>query len=160
MQVRMRYRAVRETLARLVVARDGVEAIEFAFVLPVLALFLLGIVEFGRLMWTQTSLQYAVEAASRCTTVGAACTSGAIVGPGSSNYAAQHVYGITVPEGAIFGYTSPPPACGNQVVACYPFQFMVPYLFPFHNSPPAACPGGYAPPSTGLTLIATGCHQA
>ncbi len=63
------------------------------------------------------------------------------------------------------------PACGNEVVVCYPFQFIVPGLFPFTNTAPppcpltppatgACCPAGYAAPAPGLTLTATGCHQA
>ncbi len=64
-----RFREVREFLVRLARAREGVEALEFAIVLPVLLLFLLGCIEFGRLFWTQSELQYAAEAAARAITI-------------------------------------------------------------------------------------------
>jgi len=157
LHLRARFRAIRENLRRLASACDGVEAIEFAIVFPVLLLFLFGCLEFGRLFWTQTELQFAVEAAARCKTV--SCN-GTIVGSGANNYAAQHVFAINVPAGAVFAFTSPNPDCGNQVKVCYPFQFMVPTLFPFTNATPPGCPQGYTAPTTGLTLMATGCHQA
>jgi Flp pilus assembly protein TadG len=44
----------------------GAAAVEFALTVPVLLLLLLGVSEFGRLLWTQNSIQYAVEQAARC----------------------------------------------------------------------------------------------
>jgi hypothetical protein len=44
----------------------GAVAIEYAFVLPALLLFLLGILECGRLFWSYTTLYRATEAAARC----------------------------------------------------------------------------------------------
>jgi TadE-like protein len=155
-----RFCAVGKTLRRLAVACDGVEVIEFAIVFPVLLLFLLGCLEFGRLFWIQTELQFAVEAAARCQTVSpyGSCP-GTIVGTGANNYAAQHVFAVSVPNGAVSGMNTTPD-CGNQVTMCYPFKFMVPTLFPFTNATPGNCPQGYTAPTTGLTLIAVGCHQA
>jgi Flp pilus assembly protein TadG len=143
-------------LRRLVKASDGIETVEFALVSITLFIFVLGIVEFGRLFWTQSELQYAVEAAARCVTVSCSAT---ITGTGPGTYAADQVYGVTVPAGTVFGLTTSP-VCGNQVTVCYPFQFIVPGLFPFTNATPAACPAGYTAPASGLTLYASGCHQA
>ena len=61
--------SLRGVLARLWRARGGATAVEMAFLLPVFMLFLLGICEFGRALWTQTALQFAVEAAARCAAV-------------------------------------------------------------------------------------------
>ena len=61
--------AIRRALTRLLREADGSEAIEFAIVANALLLFLLGTVEFGRLYWTQSELQYAAEAAARAATV-------------------------------------------------------------------------------------------
>ena len=48
---------------------SGTSAIEFAFVaLPFIAL-LLGIIDFSRFIWTQSTLQFAVERAARCAVV-------------------------------------------------------------------------------------------
>jgi Flp pilus assembly protein TadG len=45
--------------------RAGSTAVEFALILPAMALFILGLFEFGRLFWTQNMLQFAVEEAAR-----------------------------------------------------------------------------------------------
>ena len=156
LQIRALIRAVGGMLLRLARAREGVEAIEFAIVLPVMVLFLLGCIEFGRLYWTQSELQFAAEAAARCVTV--SCSNN-IVGKGANTYAAKQVVSIDVPDGVVFSLTSPSPACGNQVTVCYPFTFIVPTLFPFSNTV-AGCPNNYTAPTVGLTLTATGCHQA
>jgi ABC-type antimicrobial peptide transport system permease subunit len=50
---------------RFVRARGGAIAIEFAIIAPVLLAFIIGIIEFGQAMHTNSSLEYAVERASR-----------------------------------------------------------------------------------------------
>ena len=50
-------------------AQEGTTAIEFALVAPSLFLVLFGAIEFGRLMWTQSALHFAVEEAARCASV-------------------------------------------------------------------------------------------
>jgi Flp pilus assembly protein TadG len=44
---------------------SGTAAIEVAIILPVFMLFLLGLIEFGRLFWVQVSLRQAVEQTAR-----------------------------------------------------------------------------------------------
>jgi Flp pilus assembly protein TadG len=67
--MKLRYRpfplnrfAIPPLLRRLIKAREGIETVEFALVSITLFLFLLGVVEFGWLYWTQSGLQYAAEA--------------------------------------------------------------------------------------------------
>src|SRR5437762_3021938 len=160
LRVRRQISAAGETLLRLAKAREGVEAIEFAIVLPVMLLFILGLIEFGRLYWVQSELQFAAEAAARCITV--TCQASNIVGSGTSTYAAKQLYSVDVPTGVVFSQTSPNPACGNQATVCYPFTFIVPTLFSFinNNAVPTTCPNSYSAPTQGLTLTAIGCHQA
>jgi Flp pilus assembly protein TadG len=89
------------TLLNLSRSRDGLAAVETAILLTVYLLFLLGIFEFGRLFWIQTSLQHAAERAARCAIVTpATCTRSNV-----TTYAAGEVYGMTVPPSA-FTYTS------------------------------------------------------
>lgn len=110
-------------------SRDGATAIEMAFLLPVFLMFLLGIVEFGRAMWTQTALQFAVERAARCAAVSpSACTD-------VPAYAASQVYGLSIPA-ASFTHT-PNATCGAasitggaEVTVSYAFQAIVPQLVP------------------------------
>jgi Flp pilus assembly protein TadG len=127
-------------LHRLWRSRGGATAIEMAFLLPVFLGFLLGIEEFGRALWTQTALQYAVEAAARCAVVSPSfCTD-------VPAYAASQAFGMSIPSSA-FTYT-PNAICGvasvtsgGQVTASYAFPALVPALVPI-----------------SVTLSAKSCH--
>ena len=128
-------------LDRLWRSRSGATAIEMAFLLPVFLGFLLGIEEFGRALWTQTALQYAVEAAARCAAVSPSeCT------PDVPSYAAGQAFGMSIPSSS-FTYT-PNAICGvasltsgAQVTASYAFPALVPQLIPI-----------------SVTLSAKSCH--
>jgi hypothetical protein len=116
-------------------AQIGRLSVETAIVLPVFLLFLFAIIEAGLLFWTQSSLQFAVEAAARCAVVDKTnCGStGAI-----QSYAASQVVGLTVPS-ASFDVSQP--SCGHQVSISYPFSFIVSGLY-----------------SGAMTLNAKSCH--
>ena len=121
-------------------SRDGATAIEMAFLLPVFLGFLLGIEEFGRALWTQTALQYAVEAAARCAAVSPSeCAN-------VPAYAASQAFAMSIPSSS-FTYT-PNAICGvasltsgAQVTASYVFPAAVPALIPVN-----------------VTLTAKSCH--
>ena len=61
----MRPPRLRFALCRTLCTRSGTAAIEFAVTAPALLLFLLGIVESGRALWTDSVLQFAAEQAGR-----------------------------------------------------------------------------------------------
>jgi Flp pilus assembly protein TadG len=117
-------------------ARRGATAIEMAFLLPVFMLFLLGICEFGRAMWTQTALQFAVEAAARCAAISPSlCTASGGSSMDIPGYAATQTFGMSIPASA-FTYTQNF-ACGgvglgggSMVEAAYAFPAIVPALVP------------------------------
>ena len=56
-------------LARLARDRGGASAAEFALVLPLLILFLLGIIDVGRLMWTSNQAEKATQVGVRAAVV-------------------------------------------------------------------------------------------
>jgi hypothetical protein len=94
-------------LLRYLRSERGTTAAEFALVvLPFIAL-VLSIIFGGFLLYTNTALQYATEAASRCwevqTTV---CTSGAVAG----QYATSHYYGLVAAN-----FQHPSAACGHTI---------------------------------------------
>ena len=112
-------------MASLLSDRRGATAVEFSLILPALLLLLFGIVEFGRLLWTQSALHFAVEEAARCATVDAAnCGSASAV----QSFAVARAAGLGL-QNSVFSLTSP--ACGNQVSASYPFPFVLATLFPY-----------------------------
>ncbi|HEX3537435.1 MAG TPA: TadE/TadG family type IV pilus assembly protein [Stellaceae bacterium] len=115
-------------LRRLWRARDGVAALEAAFLLPTFMLFLLGICEFGRVLWMQSGLQYAVEAAARCSVVYSASTCNGTTA--TKTYAASQIFGPSIPT-STFSVSG---SCTGTmtVTASYAFTFIVPQLFPWN----------------------------
>ena len=108
---------------------DGTAAVELAILMPVFLVFLFGIVEFGRVMWTHAALQFAVEAAARCYALDTTCTSASA----AQTYASQQAIGMTVASSAFLASNGAGTSCGGyQVqVSDYPFSFIVPALFPW-----------------------------
>ncbi len=101
---------------------QGSVAVEYGLVLPALLLLLFLIIDAGRLLWTQTTLDRAVEAAARCGAIDAIdCGSAVQV----QNYAVAQAYGITVDASA---FTPVAASCGMQVNANFTFSPSIPLL--------------------------------
>ena len=123
----MTQHAVRDTLARLWRGNDGATIIEIAILLPTFLLFLLGICEFGRVLFTQASLQYAVEAAARCSVINASGTCNSTAA--TKTYAAGEAFGLSIPTST---FTVSGGCSGTMTItASYSFAFIVPQLFPW-----------------------------
>lgn len=102
--------------------RRGTTALEYGLIMPVLFLFLLGIMDMGRLMWIYTGLNRGVEEASRCAAMNTmACRTNAQI----QAVAAAGVWGAPVPP-ATFSVSNP--SCGIKVSASYSFTFFTPGL--------------------------------
>ena len=120
--------------------RRGATAVQFALIATPLLLFLLGIEETARVMWTQSAINMAVEDAARDSSVksvGGVCAANDAAGVTIAAYAASRAWGLNIPAG---DFTLSTPACGCQVQASVPFQPIVPKLVPYN-----------------LTLIANAC---
>lgn len=119
-----------------ILGERGVTSIEFAFVLPILLLIVFGLVDFGRAIWTQTTLDYAVQAAARCEAISPTlCT------PDLPTYAANHAFALpfTSPNTPQTVFSQSAGLCsvdsnnnptGVQVRANYRFL----YIFPLFHS--------------------------
>ncbi len=115
-------------------ANSGATAVELALLLPLVLLCVLGLAEFGRALWTQATLDYAVQAAARCAAIDTnTCGSGAQ----TQQYAISMAPALSVTASQ---FTVTNPSCGMRVSTSLPFQFVVPALFPY-----------------SLTLTATAC---
>jgi Flp pilus assembly protein TadG len=100
----------------------GAVAVEYAFVLPVLLLFILGLIEVSRLFWTYTTLYRAAEAAARCGAVNTTlCATSAQI----QSYAVTQAYGLSV---AASSFTVATAACGITVGASVPFTLLIPWI--------------------------------
>jgi len=98
---------------------SGAAAVEFALLVPVLILFLFGIIECGRILWTENALQFAVERAARCAAINTTTCGNAVQ---IQTYAATQMYGQSV-SSSIFSSSSA--SCGNLVTASLPFTALV-----------------------------------
>src|SRR5208282_1950580 len=86
--------------------RRGATALEYGIILPVLLLFLLGIMDVGRLLWVYTTLYHAAETAARCAAVNTTlCGTATQI----QNDAAAQAWGMTVTPG-VFSVSNP--SCG------------------------------------------------
>lgn len=104
---------------------EGTTAVEIAIILPVFFALLFGIIEGGLLFYTQSTLQFAVEAAARCAAVDAnTCSSPSTI----QAYAASQASGMSVSSSS---FTVSSPSCGQQVSISYPFNSIVPGLIPW-----------------------------
>jgi Flp pilus assembly protein TadG len=108
-------------------------------VLPAFLLLLFAVIKGGILFWTQTTLQFAVEAAARCAVVNSTkCGSTSAI----QSYAASQAADIGI-TGSSSSFNVSQPSCGHQVSISYPFSFIVTELF-----------------SGTITLNAQSCHPS
>ena len=106
---------------------SGVSTVEMAIVLTAFLGLLLGIVNFGLVIWTQSSMHYAVEAAARCAAVNATtCGSAAAI----QNYALTQYFGQSLGGTNPFTYSAT--GCGHTVTAAYTYSLFIPF-FPTYS---------------------------
>jgi len=106
----------------------GAAAVEFAIILPILLLCVLGLIEFACAIWTQATLNYAVQAAARCAAVDLlTCGTAAL----TQQYAVSKAPGLSLPAS---DFTVTTQACGIQVAASLTFDFLVPALLPYSQT--------------------------
>jgi Flp pilus assembly protein TadG len=139
---------IRQRLAGLTKACDGTAAVEAAVALMPFLLLVFGLIEGGLLVWTQSNLQFAVEAAARCAAASAAGNTTVCGNPANiQSYAASQVVGLPVTAASFTVLQGAASSCGGtgtQVSIVYPYSsngFIVPALF-----------------SGAINLNATSCH--
>jgi Flp pilus assembly protein TadG len=110
--------------------RRGASAIEFAITLPVLLLIVWGMIDFGRAIRLQATLNYAAQAAARCRAVNndpavGLCRSDSL----AQTYGAAQAYGLSDVSVSISLQT-----CGEQAVASANFKYFMPLLSTFSGT--------------------------
>ena len=98
----------------------GATAVEFGMIAFPLFLLIMGIIEGGRMLWTQNALQYAAEQAARCAVVNTT-----VCGTASQiqSYAVSQAYGLHLSTSA---FSSINTTCGAQVSASLPYKPLMP----------------------------------
>ena len=104
--------------------RTGTVALEFALVAPALFVLIMGGVEAGRLMWTQSALEMSVAQAARCY---AWQVSGCTNATGAQTFATTVAPQLNFAT-SVFSVSSA--TCGAKVTASYPYTFIASGLFP------------------------------
>ncbi len=111
---------MRKAFRRLRRDTRGSVIVEAAFALPIVFLFGFGIMEVGRGMWIQNSLQFAVEAAARCAAIDSLnCGTDA----GIQAVAVSAAAGT---DATSANFTVATASCGKQVSATYNFSGNIP----------------------------------
>lgn len=105
----------RRTWRRLWADRGGAGAVEFAIILPVFMLLVLGSVSAALLTFSVSSLNYAVEDAARCAAVNKTLCSNAA---DTAKYAKTRYAGP--PIAPVFTYSTA--GCGNTVIGTGTFS--------------------------------------
>jgi len=115
----------------------GAAALEYAFVLPALIGFAIAVMDLGRLVWTEVTLDRAVQVAARCASVNstncgtnaaiqsyAATSAWGLHTPASSFIVTRLTCGVSVRVQASFRYYVPWPKAPTPVTsqACYPLS--------------------------------------
>lgn len=94
---------------------EGAAAVEFAFVMPAFFALVIGSISASILLYSNVSLQNAVEEGARCFSVNAVQCGSASA---AQTYAQSQYHGISSPT-----FTASTPACGHQVAASVTLQF-------------------------------------
>lgn len=99
----------------------GNAAVEFALAMPPLFMFVFGIIGFGRALWLQNALDYAVAEAARCASIDPQ-----LCGTSSQiqNFAAAQ--GGSGFASSVFSVSTA--GCGTAVSASYPLHVSIPFI--------------------------------
>lgn len=118
---------MRIRVRRLLRSRSGVASLEFALVAIPFFLMVFGIVEFSRLVWTQSAMQFAVEKAARCASVNKS-----LCDPSTPSLVQTYAQSQMLAPGttaANFSLDLSKSSC-NKVSASLTFTFLLPELLP------------------------------
>lgn len=99
----------------------GNPAVEFALLAPVLLMFIFGIAEGGRLLWTLNAMHYSVQEAARCASINKTTC-------GSTTEIQSFAAGRSGASFASSVFTATVAACGNRVSANYTMPLNFPFM--------------------------------
>lgn len=130
---------MRAAIRRFPTCQNGASAAEFALVLPILLLFLFGIIDVGRLMWTLNGAEKATQMGARAAVV--------------SNFVPT---GLSDKEfGAVLGQGAPIPPAQFDRVQCSKSGSTVSCNCPTGYTTPVVCSTLGTPDSTTFNAIVT-----
>ena len=99
----------------------GNPAVEFGLLAPALMLFIFGIAEGGRLLWTVNALHYSVQEAARCASIDT-------TNCGTATQIQSFAAGRSGAGFASSVFTATVASCGNRVSASYTMPLNIPFM--------------------------------
>jgi Flp pilus assembly protein TadG len=116
----------RRKLRTYVSQRRGAGSAEFAMILPAFFALTFGIIHFSIIMYAETTLHAAAEAAARCASINlnAAGGSSCLTADTIATYASSKYAGPSVSQS--FAYSSA--TCGNQVTATGTYKISMAFM--------------------------------
>ena len=100
----------------------GSVVVEFAILAPVFLIFIVGIIDFGRLFWIKSTMQFAVEQTSRYAMVNPNATTAALETYASSEASTLSGITFTATTSTISGMNF------RTIEATYVFSFLIPAI--------------------------------
>jgi Flp pilus assembly protein TadG len=101
--------------------QSGNLAVEFGMLAPALMLFVFGIAEGGRLLWTVNALHYSVQEAARCASINKTTC-------GSPTQIQNFAAGRSAEGFSSSVFTATVASCGNRVSASYVMPLNIPFM--------------------------------
>ncbi|TCS64018.1 TadE/TadG family type IV pilus assembly protein [Varunaivibrio sulfuroxidans] len=119
-----RIRPILRKVAEKTADNRGATAVEFALVAPVFLMFVLGLVDFGRVYWIKSTMQYAVEQTARYAMVNPTATNTTL-----TTYAVSQVNGLD-PSGITFNAADSTVSgtAFKTITASYTYTFSIPFV--------------------------------
>ena len=146
--MRRRDHEIRGPLLRLAADESGANAVEFALVVPFFIILLLGVYDFGRAVWTQGVLDFAVEQAARCAAIDTSTCDSA---SDTATYASNQTSPLAIPAAdftVTLATSCGASVTGSKVTASYNFSFLG--TFPLNQ--------GKSIFPTSVTLTSSSCY--
>jgi len=118
---------LQKPLARLAAfcrGRDGASLVEFSLVAPFVVLLTLGIVDFGRIMWTSTTIEHVAREAARYAALHGAGAKVAATVASTQTYAADRASGLDPTDLQVgVTYAGGSNASGSSVTVAVTYDF-------------------------------------
>ncbi|HMB77739.1 MAG TPA: TadE family protein [Kiloniellaceae bacterium] len=114
----------RQFLGSLRRSRDGASFVEFSLVAPFLVLLTLGIVDFGRVMWTSTTIEHVAREAARYAALHGAGAKVEATAASTQTYATDRATGLKASDMQVgVTYLGGSNASGSSVTVSVTYDF-------------------------------------
>lgn len=123
--------ALQTLIARLRGNQDGSAALEFAIIAPVLIMLTVGLIDIGRFMWYQNTVEHVAREGSRYAAVHSADSAYPVGEAGIEAFVQDRAVGIADQDLAIAVHTGADRSI--TILVTYQFNLLIGNILPFHT---------------------------